>query len=125
MNAKVGEAILTELRKVHSRSYFDRAPENVVFPYVVFSTPSSFKIAESNAYNIIFRCSVYSNTDNNIIDLEKITLDIVKAFDKSRYYDNDTDLTFDIESILQPREEEKNIRRREITFRVKYYNKGV
>lgn len=124
MNTKVGEVILTELKKLYTRTYFDRAPRGTTFPFVVFSTPSSFQ-NQDGAMTIVLRINIYDNTGNSISTLETTTEKIKKGLQKKVYTDANMMLFFRCESILQIPNTNENIRQRELTFSVKYYDREV
>ena len=124
MNVKIGNILDVELKKVHSRTYFDRAERNAVFPYVVYAVPSSFQ-GEDATYNLIWRIDIFSNSGNNITDLEQVTASIINRFHKAVYSDNTMMMRFELDSILQIPDTEESIRRRQLSFNVKYYNKEV
>lgn len=124
MNTDIGQVLLTELQKIHSRTYFDRAPRGTTFPYAVFSTPSSFQ-GQDKTQNIMLQIDVYDNKGNSITDLEKIVKDISTAFHKSLYVDSKMSLRFQQESILQIQEADEQMRRRRINFVIKYFSREV
>lgn len=124
MNADIGQVILTELKKVVSNSFFDRAPRGAIFPFAVFTTPSSFQ-GQDKTNNIILEIDLYDNKGNNIATLETYTKNVITAFHKAIYKDAKMLLKFQLESQFQIQETDEQIRRRKLNFLVKYYNREV
>jgi hypothetical protein len=122
MNIDVTNVIRAELRKIHIRSHFDRAPAKEEFPFVTFKAPSTFQ-GEDTTENIMVEVDVWDNRGNNIAELESITKDISKEFHKKTYEDEKMFLIFERESLLNIPDPEEQIRRRQIRFKVKYYNR--
>lgn len=119
MNIRAGNVILSNLTAIHTRSYFDRAPIGTTFPYITFKTPSTF-YAENNNY-IMLEVNVWENKGNNIATLEQITENVRKGLQKNVYVDSYISMKYEFESLLHLDDDEEQIRRRQIRFKIKIW----
>lgn len=121
MNVDVGQVILTELRKVLAKSYFERVPVGTTMPFAVFKVPSIYQ--QQNCETLTLEIDIYDNKGTNILDLETATNNIAKSFHNKRYIDAKMLLIFEKESILHLPEPDEQLRRRQIRITVKYFNR--
>jgi hypothetical protein len=122
MNAIIGQIILTELKKVFANSYFDEAPRNTAFPFAVFTTPSTFQF-EDKYTNIVLEINIWDNVGDSIAALETATESIRSGLHKLQYFDDSTLLIFNLESLLHVPDPSEQIRRRQLRFTIKYYDR--
>ena len=110
MNSDTGQAILTIIKSIYSNSYYNEAPRDAVFPYAVFTTPSTFQLEGTE--RIILEIDIWDNKGNNISSLEIATKNLKKGLQEYVYTDNNIYLKFELDSLLQIPDPEEQIRRR-------------
>jgi hypothetical protein len=119
--------IVTFLKTKSTRVYFEEAPDNATYPYVVYNLPNS--ISAFNREDFSLEIDVWDNV-NNTTALETLVGNIDGNGDltnptglnyKNIYVSNKLAATFYRESRLIIRDEDKRIKRRQLRYRIKTY----
>jgi len=120
---KTGQYIFDLLREnIGNNVYFDRVPEGTAFPYAVFNFASVFQ-GEDGKSTFMLELNIWDNAGNAITELLTLQKDIQTFLHKRNCISDDLTLFFNLESTLQIDDPEEQIRRRELRFSVKYYNR--
>ena len=109
------------LREIHPRVYYQRAPKDAVFPYVVYDFPNSFMETNQEIFNL--DVDVWTN-QNDTTELETIASTIWKALNRYRHIDNDIQFSIYRMNRLPPLDEDEiNIKRRKLIFQLRYFER--
>lgn len=114
--------IYTVLKNIYSNVYFERVPQGTPLPYAVFNIGLISQL-EGGKSRILLEIDVFDNKGSNITYLENATNDLIEGMYKQVCeFDNFTLRFMDIitNSIPDP---DNNIRRRNISVDIIYYNK--
>ncbi|HSH24600.1 MAG TPA: hypothetical protein VLA13_03575 [Massilibacterium sp.] len=121
MMVELRRATLQLLRTFHDRNYYQKAPKDAVFPYIVYDFPNSFMDKEQEIFNL--DVDVWDNKDDTT-ELETIASNIWKGLNRYRYFDDNIQFSIYRENRLPPLDEdEKNIKRRKLIFQVRYFDR--
>ena len=113
-------ALQTKLETLHPRVFYETAPDNVSFPYVVFDLPNSFRLEDAEVFNL--DVDVWDR-GKDTTELETLTTTIERALNGLFYNDAAQFLYIYRESRLRLDSENLALRRRQIRFSLKYYTK--
>lgn len=115
--------IIQLLRQYHDRVYFQKAPNNIAFPYVIYDFPNSFMDGDQEVFNLDI--DIWDNKDDTT-ELEQMASSIWKGLNRYRHLDEDIQFSIYRENRLPPLDEdEKNIKRRKLIFQVRYFDREV
>lgn len=115
--------IIQLLRQYHDRVYFQKSPNSILFPYVIYDFPNSFMEEDQEIYNL--DVDIWDNKDDTT-ELETIASTIWKALHRYRHLDDDIQFSIYRENRLPPLDEdEKHIKRRKLIFQVRYFDREV
>ena len=116
------KALVTILKEEHSRVYFQRAPINATFPYVVYDLPNAFDNNDQDIYN--FDIDIWDNAQDSTT-LETLASTMWKKFNKYHYIDEDIQFSVYRDNRLPPLDEDKtNIIRRKLIFQLRYFDRN-
>ena len=111
------------IKTVYANSFYEQALEKASFPYVTFN----FEFAdqeEGTKSDVEFVLNIWDNKGHNISDLLTISKNMKKKFHKYCYQDSNMSIDFNFTTGNNLPDPEKQIRRRELRFNVRYYNKN-
>lgn len=113
--------VFTKLSETQKPVYFEIAPTNAVFPFIVYKLPNSVNI-ESDRQDYTLQIDVWDkNTDTTA--LETLTNDIDKRLHQLQHLDTNQFLKFERESRLMIPDTDPTIRRRQLRYVVKQYER--
>lgn len=121
------QAYLTkELRKICPRTYNENATQNAIFPYVVFNMPLSTRSSrDSDAVYLEIDIWDYARDGYDATyNVETITNRIEKFLKDNRHLDENQLLIFTETNRLSLRDPDTNVRRRQLRYTVKYYDRN-
>lgn len=107
--------LVTYLKTLHPRVYFQVAPENAVFPYIVYDIPSIMCDGEGYEVATIDIDGWDLNDTNDTIAIENL-MDIINQLDKKTLSNANISASFFIDNKLAIIDEDKRIKRREYTY---------
>ena len=115
------QSVRNQLIKYHSSVYYEQAPNNANFPFVVFLLSNTTMIDDLEMLKL--DVNVYSN--QSVSELETIAESIwqgLKRYTETNAYHS---LTIHKDRRITLEEEDKSIKRRLLTFNVRYMTKEV
>ena len=114
--------IYTVLKNIYSNVYFERVPQGTQLPYAVFDLGLISQL-EGGKSSITLEINVWDNRGDNISDLENVTGNISEGLYKLICDFGGYTLRFENADINNIPDTDNNIRRRNISINVMYYNK--
>jgi len=117
--AKIGAVVFDILSEINAKIYAGTAPSGTTFPYAVF-TLRSINQSFGAISNLILSVNIWDNKGNDIAALLNFQKSIIEGVNRLVYADDDTSLRFYLESINNVPTDRLHLRRREITFNIKY-----
>lgn len=107
--------LVTYLKILHPRVYFQVAPENAVFPYITYDIPSI--ICDGEGFEVatidIDGWDLNNTGDTTIIENLMAT---INALDKKNLSNENISIFFFLDNKLAIIDEDKRIKRREYTY---------
>lgn len=111
--------IQTELKTKCEKVYFQTAPSNVSFPYLVYDINS---VSIDTRDNGVLTVDIWDrNSDTSII--ETLTDDIEKQLDFKTFNNDKIQAAFFISIRNNIVDEDKKLSRRQLKFNIQYYSK--
>ena len=110
--------IYNQLKLVHSNVYFEQAPENATFPYIVFKLPNS---TENEAReDFILEVDIWDN-NSDTTTLETLTNNIDTQLNRTHHTETNVVCSiYRINRLMIP-DPDPNIRRRQLRYQVQTY----
>lgn len=118
--------LTTELKKLTPRVFNENAPTNSIFPYVVFKIVTS-NIVEKDREDVIIEIDIWDIKKDGydaIVSVETLTDKIDKFLKKNRHNGENSVLIFQKINRLSLPDEDTNIKRRQLRYVVKFYDKN-
>jgi|SRR5690625_3004032 len=113
-----------KLLEIHPRVYFDTAPDDAVFPYVVFNFPNDFTIEELEVFNL--DVDVWDRpVDGDTNEIDAVSSGIWRGLHKCRYMDNNIQFSVYRANRLMPDDDDPLIRRRKLIFELRYFDRRL
>lgn len=115
--------ITAQLKQIHPRVYLEVAPQDKVFPYLVYNLPSS----DTPTYYLedyILEIDVWDKpADGSTVTLQQLADDVDRRFNLSHYYSPDgwVARVFRIGRLMLP-DPDPTIRRRQLRYQIKFYD---
>lgn len=119
------EYLTTELRKICPRTYNNNANEDAIFPYVVFNLPTT-TVPESDSELVVLEINIwdYSRDSYDATINAEILTDRIEDFLKfNRELGDDHLMIFTKINRLTLNDPDPNIRRKQLRYTIKYYDK--
>lgn len=114
-------ALQTFLKTLHARVYFDVAPDDAVYPYVVFSLPNS--IDSGSLEKFFVDVDVWDDkTDTTALETLIGTIDNA-LHGKAIIVDDVMSIIFWRENRLAPRDDDPRLHRRKYIYQARTYQK--
>lgn len=116
-------AIKQALEEYHSRVHYQRAPSDIIFPYVVYDFPNSFMNGDQEVFNL--DVDIWDNK-NDTTELETLASNIWREFNKYHYLDDNIQFSIYRDNRLPPLDEDdKNIKRRKLIFQLRFFDRQL
>lgn len=115
------EYIFTKLSETQKPVYFEIAPQKASLPYIVFKLPNSVTV-ESDRMDYVLQIDLWDNKADTSA-LETLTSDIDKSLYRLQYMDATQFIKFERESRLMIPDPDPTIKRRQLRYTVKHYER--
>lgn len=122
---KIQEYLTKELSKISPRVYFKDAKTDAIFPYIVFNLPNSTN-PETDSEVVVLEINIWDYSRDGYDaskGVEIITSRIEEFLKFNRHLGDDHLFIFSKRNRLTLRDPDRNIERRQLRYRIKYYNK--
>lgn len=120
----IQEYLTEELSKISPRVYFKDAKTDATFPYITFNLPNSTN-PETDSENVVLEINIwdYSRDGYDASRNAEILTDRIDDFLKfNRHLGEDHLFIFSKRNRLSLRDPDRNIERRQVRYRIKYYD---
>lgn len=112
------QSIYSKLNEVHSRVYFELAPQNAEFPYIVYKFPNSNR--DEHREDFTLEIDIWDNKADTT-ELETITDNIDKKLNRLQILDENFHVSiYRINRLMVP-DTDPSIHRRQLRYNVKTY----
>lgn len=111
----------TYFKLKHSRVYFQQAPDNATYPFVVYDLPNS--IDDGAMENFVLDIDVWDNSPNTTV-LETLASDIDTGLHRITIVSNGLGATFYRENRQAMLDDDSRLRRRRLTFQIRTHEGG-
>lgn len=118
---EVRKALNTYLKTLHPRVYFQVAPENALFPYVVFDLPNSFSDGEGGEIVTLDIDGWDLNNTGDTTVIENL-MKTINSLDKQVLTTDEITVVFYLENKMALADDDKHIKRRKYTYSGKLFN---
>ena len=113
--------VVQQLKTVHNRVYLEQAPDDPVFPYVVYQMPTSNEMENREDFSI--EVNIWGNSLDTL-EIEQLTSNIDRRLNRLSHYDNGFQtILYRINRMMIP-DPEPSIRRRQLRYQAQTYMKG-
>ncbi|WP_424765695.1 hypothetical protein [Paenibacillus sp. sgz302251] len=113
--------IFDTLKAIHPKVFLETVPNGSVFPYITYSLPTSG--GSEYREDFILEIDIWDNKPLDTTELETITNNIDKAMNRTYEINDEFQCSiYRINRLMLP-DQDVNIRRRQLRYQVKYYNK--
>lgn len=120
-STELRKIIQTYLKTKHSRVYFQIAPDNATYPFVVFELPNSMD--DGSMERFILDIDIWDD-ESDTTTLESIAGEIDKGLHRSTYISNGVGATFYRENRLSLLDNDSRLRRRKLIFQIRTHEGG-
>ena len=110
------------LKTIHPRVYFMKAPDTVVFPYVVYDLPQSYFDDGLEVFNLDI--DVWDDKTDTT-EIETLAQSIWNTLHKYYFINNDIQFTTYRINRMTIQDDDPRIRRRTLMFNIRYYDRSV
>lgn len=118
--------LIKELKNITPRVYNEKATKEAIFPYVVVNFATS-NIIEKDREDIILEINIWDYMKDSydaFVAVEELTNRIDKFLKGNRHIDDNQLLIFQKINRLSIPDTDENIRRRQLRYVVKYYDRS-
>lgn len=119
---KLRIALVTLLKTVHARVYFNDAPDTAVMPYVVYDFPNSFTQEEQERF--VMDIDVWDDSTDTTA-LETLAETIWNTLHKHRHIDDDIQFTINRQNRFPMKDDDPRIRRRKQIYEIRYFDRRL
>ena len=112
---EIRKAINTYLKTLHTRVYFQVAPKNAVFPYIIYDLPNSFSDGEGGETITLDIDGWDMNSTGDTAAIENL-MKTVNHIDKKTLITDEIAVTFYLENKIPLLDDDKNIKRRKYIY---------
>lgn len=110
------------LKTLHSRVYFEDAPENAEFPYIVYDIPNSHDDGECHELVTIDIDGWDLNNTGDTTVIENL-MENINQLNKKTLITDDIVVTFYLENKFPLTDPDKRIKRRKYTYQAKLFRR--
>lgn len=114
------KAINTALKTVHPRIYYQDAPDDAVFPYLVYDLPNS--VDDGYLEQFVLDVDGWDNSTDTT-NLETIMDNVNKSLDGMTRTADSLSMSFYLDNRLTLLDDDSRIRRRKYTYQVRTYQR--
>ena len=119
---EIRKAIQMQLKTVTQRVYFQKSPEPVAFPHIVYDIPN-YRSDGEGLNRMVLDVDGWDNSTDTTA-LEVLMAEVVKALDKKTLYGNKVYATFYLENRISIAEDDANIIRRKYIFEAHIFERS-
>ncbi|GLC32919.1 hypothetical protein [Clostridium omnivorum] len=112
---EVRTALSTYLKSLHSKIYFQVAPENATFPYIVYDIPNSFSDGEGGEVITLDIDGWDMNNTGDTTVIETL-MQTINSLDKKVLTTDNISVVFYLENKMALIDDDKRIKRRKYTY---------
>lgn len=113
--------IKSNLKAVHAKVYYQKAPDNAVCPYLVYELPTSY----FNEYDGTLTLDVDGWDDEyDATALETLMAAVNAKFNRLQVVTDDFAVTFYLENKMSLREDDKRLNRRKYIYSGRIFERG-
>lgn len=112
---EVRKAVYTYLKTLHSRVYFQQAPETAIFPYIVYDIPNSFSDGEGGEIITLDIDGWDMDTTGDTTIIENL-MNTINAIDKKTLSTTEITITLFLDNKIPLIDEDKTIYRRKYIY---------
>lgn len=109
--------LTTQLKNVYPKVYYENAPDDAVFPYVVYSLGSSYNNRANCIYTLDLDVWDKSTSSKKVDD---ITKDLIKKLDLTGYIDEEIQYSLYFDRTVDTGSEDKTLKRKTVIFELRY-----
>lgn len=113
----IKKQIMAKLRAINPRVYGEKADDDAVFPYQVFSFPSN--LYREGAFAGYLDIDVWDRSDSSAV-VDEICDQIMTSLDRFCYIDNDVQMTLHLYNLLTVEPDDKTLRRKTVIFEIHF-----
>lgn len=114
--------INTLLKDKYERVYYQQAPNDKAFPYLIFNFPNSFDNEDQEVFNFDIDVWDYSESSVNV---EEISSELWRFFNRYHYLDDNMQFSVYRANRLPLEEEDKKFKRRKLIFELRYFDRRI
>lgn len=123
MMLNLRRVVIQKLREYNDRVYYQHAPNDKKYPYIVYNFPNSFTDEEQEVFNL--DVDIWDNKQDTSV-IENLMTDIWRGLQRYRYIDDDIQLSIYRDTRLPPLDEDEvSIKRRKMIFQVRYFDRRI
>lgn len=112
---EVRKALNLYLKTLHPRVYFQTAPENAVFPYIVYDLPNIISDGEGGEIVTLDIDGWDMNTTGDTTTIENL-MQTINSIDKQVLTTDEITVVFYLENKMALIDDDKRIKRRKYTY---------
>jgi len=116
------KALKTKLKTIHSGVFFQAAPEDAVFPYLVFDIPNIFDDGEGQEIATVDVDAWDINPDTTA--LETLITSVNAGLNKAVLTSDNLTAAFYLDNKIPLTDEDQRIRRRKYIYQAKLFRRG-
>lgn len=109
--------ITSLLREVTPNVYSERADDNALYPYIVFSFPSISH--QEGLFKGYLDVDIWDKNSSSAT-VDELSDEVMKALDRYRYIDGGVEMTLYLYTVLTVESEDKNLRRKTVIFETQF-----
>lgn len=120
---KLRSAIVTILRAVHPRTYYQRAPDNAVYPYLVYELPNSADQGDTEQFVLDVDGWDRPAVQGDSTQLEQLMAAVDEALDRRVVTVDGTPMVIYRETRLPLEDDDVRLLRRKYVYQVRVFEK--